>query len=187
MGAAKDLLAWHGKSQRYFMADLLHLICDDVFVSCRQDQLPTFDRDYQALADTFLNMGPFGGILSALHAQRDKAWLSVACDLPLLGIDSLRFLMDNRRPEKMATTYKNPVDGLPEPLVTIWEPKSYPILLSALNTGSTSLRQVLMNHDTCLLSPPYPDALKNINTPEEAIQAEAIIRANAATLTRPDE
>lgn len=176
MGTAKDMMNWHGKEQRYFAADLLAEFCDDVFISCRQDQLENFDTAYNALTDTFLDMGPFGGILSALRSQRDKAWLVVACDLPLLDKKSLQILMQSRDPEKAATTYKSPFDGLPEPLITIWEPKSYPLLLNFLGIGNTCPRKVLINSDTLILEPHDPDALMNVNTPEEALKAQDILK-----------
>lgn len=176
MGTAKDKLNWHGKEQRYFAADLLAAFCNEVFISCRQDQLENFDSHYNALPDTFLNMGPFGGILSALRAQRDKAWLVVACDLPLLDKKSLEFLIQSRDPEKAATTYESPFDGLPEPLITIWEPKSYPLLLNFLGTGNTCPRKVLINSDPLILKPENPDALMNVNTPEEAVKANEILK-----------
>ncbi|ASE60821.1 NTP transferase domain-containing protein [Chryseobacterium indologenes] len=176
MGTAKDKLNWHGKEQRYFAADLLAPFCNEVFISCRQDQLENFDSHYNALPDTFLNMGPFGGILSALRAQRDKAWLVVACDLPLLDKKSLEFLIQSRDPEKAATTYESPFDGLPEPLITIWEPKSYPLLLNFLGTGNTCPRKVLINSDPLILKPENPDALMNVNTPEEAVKANEILK-----------
>ncbi|WES98505.1 NTP transferase domain-containing protein [Chryseobacterium arthrosphaerae] len=176
MGKAKDLFHWHGKEQRYFAADLVAPFCEEVFISCRQDQLENFDPGYKALTDTFLNMGPFGGILSALRSRRDTAWLVVACDLPLLDPKSLEFLLRSRDPEKAATTYESPFDGLPEPLITIWEPKSYPLLLHFLGMGITCPRKVLINSDTLILKPENPDALMNVNTPEDAEKAKQIMK-----------
>jgi molybdopterin-guanine dinucleotide biosynthesis protein A len=176
MGNPKDKINWHGKEQRYFAADLLAPFCEEVFISCRQDQLENFDTNYKALTDTFLNMGPFGGILSALRSQRDKAWLVVACDLPLLDKKSLEFLIENRNTEKAATTYESPFDGLPEPLITIWEPKSYPLLLNFLGSGNTCPRKVLINSDTLILKPGNPEALMNVNTPEDMAKAKEILR-----------
>lgn len=176
MGNPKDKINWHGKEQRYYAADLLAPLCDEVFISCRQDQLENFDPNYNALTDTFLNMGPFGGILSALRSQRDTAWLVVACDLPLLDKKSLEFLIENRNIEKAATTYESPFDGLPEPLITIWEPKSYPLLLNFLGSGITCPRKVLINSDTLILKPGNPDSLMNVNTPEDREKAQEILR-----------
>ncbi|PPK99966.1 NTP transferase domain-containing protein [Parapedobacter indicus] len=180
MGSNKDLIKWHGKEQRFFAADLLKDLCQDVFISCRQDQLVHFDPAYHALTDTFLNMGPFGGILSALRSDREKAWLVVACDLPLLDEESLRVLIENRLPDKVATTYESPFDGLPEPLITIWEPASYPVLLRFLGEGITCPRKVLINADTHMLTPRNPDALLNVNTPEDAAVASKILRRGNA-------
>lgn len=176
MGNPKDKINWHGKEQRYYAADLLAPLCDEVFISCGQDQLENFDPNYNALTDTFMNMGPFGGILSALRSQRDKAWLVVACDLPLLDEKSLEFLIENRNIEKTATTYESPFDGLPEPLITIWEPKSYPMLLNFLGSGITCPRKVLINSDTLILKPGNPDSLMNVNTPEDMAKAQEILR-----------
>lgn len=176
MGNPKDKINWHGKEQRYYAADLLAPYCDEVFISCRQDQLENFDPNYNALTDTFLNMGPFGGILSALRSQRDTAWLVVACDLPLLDKKSLEFLIENRNREKAATTYESPFDGLPEPLITIWEPKSYPLLLNFLGSGITCPRKVLISSDTLILKPGNPDSLMNVNTPEDVAKAQEILR-----------
>lgn len=176
MGNPKDKISWHGKEQRYFAADLLAPFCNEVFISCRQDQLENFDPNYNALTDTFLNMGPFGGILSALRSQRDTAWLVVACDLPLLDEKSLEFLIENRNIEKAATTYESPFDGLPEPLITIWEAKSYPLLLNFLGSGITCPRKVLINSDILILKPGNPDSLMNVNTPEDREKAQEILR-----------
>ncbi len=176
MGNPKDKINWHGKEQKYYAADLLAPFCDEVYISCRQDQLENFNSEYNALTDTFLHMGPFGGILSALRSQRDKAWLVVACDLPLLDKNSLEFLIQSRDPEKAATTYESPFDGLPEPLITIWEPKSYPLLLNFLGTGNTCPRKVLLNSDTLILKPANPDALMNVNTPEDMKKAQELLR-----------
>lgn len=176
MGNPKDKINWHGKEQRYHAADLLAQFCDEVFISCRQDQLENFNRDYKVLPDIFLNMGPFGGLLSAFHFQRNKAWLIIACDLPLLDKNSIDFLIQSRDHEKMATAYASPSDGLPEPLIAIWEPKSYPLLHQFLSTGSTSLRKILMNSDTKILKPNNPDFLMNVNTPEDMEKAKRILR-----------
>lgn len=182
MGHSKGHINWHGKEQRFFAADLLKPFCERVFISCRHDQLGSLAAGYHVLTDTFLDMGPFGGILSALRADRETAWLVVACDLPLLDEDALRFLIENRRPSKVATTYESPFDGLPEPLITIWEPTSYPVALHALGEDATCPRKVLINADTHIVKPRNPDALLNVNTPEDAAAAREIMLRTSGNL-----
>lgn len=175
MGQDKGALQWHGKAQRYFMADMLKSLCAEVFISCRPEQAAELDPKYKPLADTFTGLGPYGAILSAFREQPDAAWLVVACDLPLLDEATLQQLVDKRNSSAVATTFKSPHDGFPEPLVTIWEPKSYPLLLSFLGQGYTCPRKVLLNSDTQLLTPLDPDTLMNVNTPEELERVKQIL------------
>lgn len=179
MGTDKGLLTWHGKPQRYHMADTLAALCDEVFISCRDDQADEItDAGYQALTDIaeYAGQGPSAAIASAFTRYPDATWLVVACDLPLLDTATLRHLLDHRDPLKIATTFASPYDGLPEPLITIWEPAAYTILLSKLQEGYKCPRKVLINNDAAILQPPYPDALTNTNTPEEAGKVRASIQ-----------
>jgi molybdenum cofactor guanylyltransferase len=176
MGTAKERILWHGKEQQYAMADLLDRFCDEVFISCRPDQLERIHAGYSGLPDAFAGMGPVGGILSALHFRRDAAWLVVACDLPLLDEKALEFLIRSRNPEKIATVYESPVDGGPEPLAALWEPQSFPLLADFMETGSRSPRKFMMNHDICPVKAENPQVLRNVNTPEEAAEVLQMIR-----------
>ncbi len=177
LGRDKGLIKWQGKEQRYHIADILKAQCEQVFISCRAEQQAEIPEGYQPLPDTFLDLGPYGGILSALRAQPDHAWLVVACDLPLLDADTIQFLIEHRNRETIATTFESPHDGLPEPLITIWEPESYPVLLSFLAKQYSCPRKVLINSETTILKAPNPDALMNVNTPEDAQKAETMLRS----------
>ena len=55
----------------------------------------------------------------------------------------------------------------PEPLITIWEPKSYPLLLQYLGQGYSCPRKVLINTEVKLVEPPEKKELFNANHPEE--------------------
>lgn len=167
MGRDKGGIAWHGKPQREYTADLLRPICSEVFISCRAGQEADLETAYPTLPDTFTELGPYGAILSAFRHNPNCAWLVVACDLPLLDAATLRFLLKNRQPRRIATAFQSPHDQMPEPLITIWEPKSYAVLLSFLAQGYSCPRKVLLNADALILPPPDPAALTNVNTPEE--------------------
>ncbi|HEY6974678.1 MAG TPA: NTP transferase domain-containing protein [Chitinophagaceae bacterium] len=176
MGHDKGSIQWHGKEQRYYLADLLKQICKDVFISCRKKQKHEIDSKYKVLADTFSGLGPYGGILSAFRKYPDAAWLVTACDLPLLNLDVLQQLIKNRNSSAIATAFEGPSDGLPEPLITIWEPKAYPILLSFLSQGYSCPRKVLRNNDIHLIKAANADALINVNTPEELEMVSSILK-----------
>lgn len=175
MGYPKDKIDWHGKEQRYYIADLLAKFCAQVFISCRQDQLEDANPNYHYISDKFLDMGPFGGLLSAFDLHKDKAWLMIACDLPLLDKKSIETLVQSRAPEKTATVYESSSDGLPEPMIAIWEPESYSLLCHSLDKATTSLRKILMTSNIKILKPHDPDILMNVNSPEEFMAAKKIL------------
>ncbi len=180
MGFDKGAVNWHGKEQRYHAADVLKSVCNEVFISCRADQQAEINTDYPVLPDTFTGLGPYGAILSAFREKPDSAWLIVACDLPLLDEKALQHLIDNRNTASIATAYQSAFDGFPEPLIAIWEPKSYPVLLSFLAQGYSCPRKVLINTDITLLNAPDPEALTNVNTPEELERIRGLLHDKIA-------
>ena len=182
MGYDKSSIEWHGKEQRYYMADLLKQYCDEVFISCRADQQNEVDSHYKTLPDTFVDLGPYGAILSAFREKPDAAWLVVACDLPLLDAEILQCLVAHRNPSAIATTFESPFDGLPEPLITIWEPKAYPVLLSFLSQGYTCPRKALRNNDVHIIKTENADALMNVNTQDELEKVKDILLRKSAAV-----
>ncbi|PIO47772.1 MAG: molybdenum cofactor guanylyltransferase [[Chlorobium] sp. 445] len=175
MGRDKGALTYHGVSQRVFAARLLSEFCQEVFVSCRAEQVQTLEPELQPLVDAFHDLGPTGGILTALHFKPDCAWLVVACDLPFLSSDALQALIAARDPSKMATAYQNPDNHLPEPLIAIYEPKSREGLLAAVRQGKNCPRKFLLSTDCKLLMPQKRETVANINTPQEYEQALAAL------------
>ena len=101
----------------------------------------------------------------------------MASDLPLFNNDVIIKLISERDISKIATAYASPVNGNPEPLAAIWEPKSYPVLLEALSKGLNCPRKLLMNNDIKLIKANDPDTLKNINTPEDLNSVLQIIKS----------
>jgi molybdopterin-guanine dinucleotide biosynthesis protein A len=180
MGYDKGSVNWFGKEQRYHIADMLKPLCDEVFISCRADQKQQIDINYNVLEDTFTGLGPFGAILSAFREQPDKAWLVVACDLLLLETDTFKFLIEHRKISAIATAFNSPDNEFPEPLITIWEPKSYPVLLAFLAQGYSCPRKVLINSDVNLLQVPNPEALTNVNTPDDLEKVKRTIHQKIA-------
>ncbi len=166
MGRDKGLIDYHGKPQREYLLEQLGKYCGDTWLSCRPEQQSELTA-FPTLADTFAGLGPFGAILSAFRHQPDHAWLVAAVDLPLLDDATLQQLCANRNPSKIATAFLNPATNFPDPLLTIWEPRSYPILLQFLAQGYSCPRKVLINSSIELLEPQRPAALTNANSPEE--------------------
>jgi len=177
MGQDKSLMKWHGKEQRYYLADILSSLCNEVFISCRPDQQSEIDSKYNTLPDIQAGMGPLGAILTAFNKNVEAAWLVVACDLPLLDIATLEFLIAERDINKIATTFESPYDGKPEPLITIWEPQSLAFLQEHISDGFTCPRKALIKNidNVKIIKPKDPDAIMNTNTPEDAEKVKMLL------------
>ncbi len=177
MGHDKGIIQWHGIDQRYYMADMLKDICENVFISCRAEQQSEISPEYKTIPDTYTGAGPLSGILSAFQSNPSVAWLVTACDLPLLDLSTLQYLIAHRDANSIATTFESPFDQPPEPLITRWEPASYEVLQSYLSTGITCPRKVLIrnNERVNILKAPNPDSLINANTPEDAEKVKEIL------------
>ena len=174
MGTDKSELDYHGITQKQHVYQLLSRICNQVFVSINEqskgnDSLPS-------LQDRFTGLGPMGGILTALQSDPNAAWLVLACDLPFLTAGTLEYLVQHRNPSKPATAFFEPNDRFPEPLVTIYEPRSYAILLQELSQGYTCPRKVIINSDVVLVQAPDAKEFKNVNDPVEYQTAKAILQ-----------
>jgi molybdopterin-guanine dinucleotide biosynthesis protein A len=163
----KGGLTYHGTTQREHLLSMAKLYCTQSYISCNAQQANVLKDDFPVIEDTFLNLGPMGGILSALRFNPNAAWLALACDLPLLSDKTLGYLIAHRNPQKVATAFLDPKGEFPEPLITIWEPKSYLILLNFLSQGISCPRKVLINSDVEILESPDRKELMNVNYPEE--------------------
>lgn len=168
MGQDKGAIELHGTNQRQHMVDLVTPFVDKVFMSCRNDQVEELKSLYDTIPDRLTDMGPFGAIMSAFMSDPDAAWLVLAVDLPNFGRQAITKLVENRLPSAVATSYISPDSGFPEPLASIWEPKSYLHLLQFLNQGYSCPRKVLINSgNTHLIHADSESFLHNMNTPED--------------------
>ncbi len=166
MGSDKGTIDYHGKSQREYEADMLTGLCEEVFLSFSQNQSDEAVRSYPVIKDTFVGLGPYGAILSAFREHPNYAWLTVACDLPLLNGVALDLLVARRNPSKLATCFHNPETNFPEPLITIWEPRAYPVLLEFLSQGYSCPRKVLINTEVEEIIVDDVDFMVNVNDPQ---------------------
>ena len=173
MGEEKGLIQYHEKTQAEHLVSLLEEIGLEVFLSVREEQKENYSfLNRSFIADQLQGAGPLGGIASAMRSFPQTAFLVVACDLPNLQKEQLEFLMKNRNPKAFATCYESPLDGGPEPLCSIYEPKSFSALMKVWVNGKSCPRKMLFNRTVEILSIQDSEFLVNANTPEERIQLQ---------------
>lgn len=173
MGSDKGLMDYHGGPQREYLLRLLKGFTTEAFISCRPGQIS--DSILPLIEDTYENLGPFGGILSAFEFDPHAAWLVVACDFPLLDHAAISQLVEERDTSSIATSFLDTHTLMPEPWITILEPKIYPILKEYHKRGRSSLRGVLVDYNSALIRAQNPNVLLNANTPDEEAQIRKMI------------
>ncbi len=171
MGQDKALLCVDGETQLSRAVRLLEPFVDQVFVSTRADQHDEPERSkFRRIVDRYHELGPLAGILSAMEEHPDAGWLVLACDLPNVEELTIRYLLDNRSSVRPFTAYKSSSDGLPEPLCAFYTAGGAAIVKAFADDGIICPRKILIGSDTHLLDQPNPEALDNINTPEDLVR-----------------
>ena len=166
MGTDKSELNYHGKPQKEFVKNLLEEEGIKTYYSVQTNN----NKDNE-IHDVFLNLGPFGGICSAFQKDPNSAWMVLATDLPFVDENLVKLLLEKRNPAKVATAIKGKGKQFPEPLITIYEPKSYPVLLQYLAQGYSCPRKMLINSEVEIVEV-NDNLIRNINTPEEYTEAK---------------
>ncbi|MCG1034869.1 NTP transferase domain-containing protein [Polaribacter sargassicola] len=180
MGTDKAELNYFGKPQKEIAKEWLENNNLETFYSVRsfdsaQDDNQNLNvissaveksQKAQEISDVFFNLGPFGGICSAFQKDPNAAWLVLATDVPFVNEEIIQQLLKSRNPSKTATAIKGKNKDFPEPLITIYEPKAYPVLLQYLAQGYSCPRKMLINSDVEIVEI-NDDFIRNINTPEE--------------------
>jgi molybdopterin-guanine dinucleotide biosynthesis protein A len=172
MGQDKGLLRYHDTTQRSLMYQMLQPFCEQVFISCRPEQVDQLEPNQAYILDEDRYQGPLNGILSAHHAYPKAAWLVVAVDLPFVSPQTLQMLLSQRDPQRVATAYATHASGKPEPLVAIWEASALGEAEAYLNSGQHCPRKFLSSQDIALVFPSNDLELYNANFPQEYRQAK---------------
>lgn len=167
MGQDKAWLRYHQQPQWLHLLSLLRPLADQVYLSLRADQVAQFSAETPYLVDHPRDIGPMGGILTALRHASQVPWLVLACDLPWLDRSTLDFLLAARDLGQDLTAFRSPADGEPEPLIAIWEPGCLPALEAACAAQQYSLRRLMRQLRLNLIDAPDPQALRNVNRPED--------------------
>ncbi|MBV8255190.1 MAG: NTP transferase domain-containing protein [Chitinophaga sp.] len=168
----KCSIAYHGMPQWQYMVELLSTQLEEVYISCRPDQLAGFSSYPHVIPDNVGMGGPSAGMLSAHALQPTTAWLVVACDLPLFSAKSLQLLISSRDDSKAATSFNSPVNHLPEPLVAIWEPTGLATLQQNVQEKAQQCpRKTLLSSEIKIVENPWSAEQFNANTQAEKAEA----------------
>jgi len=172
MGHPKHMIQKNGRTWIERTVEVLDQLTSRVIVA-GTGTLPESVRDCDRLVDVPNVRGPMAGILAALRWAPHASWLVTACDLPLLSLPALEWLLSTRAPGVWATLprLKGPEDGI-EPLLAHYDFRSHLPLEHLASEGEFSLSRLVTHPNIIMPSPPSSliTAWQDVNTPAELEQ-----------------
>ena len=172
MGHPKHMIQKNGRTWIERTVEVLDQLTSRVIVA-GTGTLPESVRDCDRLVDVPNVRGPMAGILAALRWAPHASWLVTACDLPLLSVPALEWLLSSRAPGVWATLprLKGPQDGI-EPLLAHYDFRARLPLENLASEGEFSISRLATHPKIILPSPPSSlvTAWQDVNTPAELEQ-----------------
>ena len=133
----------------------------------------------QIVIDTYSGKGPLMGIYSGLKHSQDAHSPVVACDMPFLNMNLLRYMMDIAGGFDVVIPKS---DGLVEPLHAVYSMRCLAVMESMLVDGNFKVSDLLqrvkvryVEESEIDLFDPQHLSFFNINTPADLKMAEQIV------------
>ena len=121
---------------------------------------------WPVLPDEQPDLGPIGGLSTALEHTKAEWNLLVACDMPELSAELLRELI--RRTHRCRRLCVAPLTQTGfEPLCAVYRRTALPVVRKAIADGRLKMRDLLPLLDTAPVAGLDPAWFRNVNTPAE--------------------
>ncbi|MBT4100424.1 MAG: molybdenum cofactor guanylyltransferase [Gemmatimonadetes bacterium] len=141
------------------------------------------DTGVPQLIDEYQDAGPLGGLATALAQTSCQRVLLLACDLPFLSSEFLRWLLD-RSPHSTAVVPEDTDADHLHPLCAVYDRRCQPVLNQCLESGRFRVHDFLarLNDKHIVPSSKWQafdtgGLLANINTEADLAQAQLIAGA----------
>lgn len=164
-GRPKALEKLDGRSFAERVAAALAAVAGEV-VLLGAGEVPAALAGLERLADAPGVGGPLAGVLAALAARPDRAWLIAACDQPRLDEAALRWLVAARAPGRIAVLPRA-TPARVEPFPAIYEPAALAVVAALGRGGDRSLQPLGRRADvaTPILPPALAAAWTDVDAP----------------------
>ena len=178
MGFNKAEAMVHGRPMLMHILDKVSAITPLILVSSGNLTYP--DIECRQIPDEYPDCGPMGGIYSALKASTTVLNLVVSCDIPLVSVKILNFLIE--KAEKGKALITAPVDeyGQLEMLCAVYHKDILPLIEQQIKLRAFKLKNLgaLTSIEIVRISKEHPlydeNAFKNVNTPDTLNEAREL-------------
>ena len=174
LGTDKTVVAFGGKRLTEIVLEAVSVVADDVVIVTNSPQLfsglpARFTQDVQVGA------GPLGGILSGLLVSEQLYNLVVACDMPFLNVELLRYMSSQTEGYDVVIPR---LEGWLEPLHAIYSKACIEPIRALLDQGNFKILEFLgevrvryIEQEEIERFDPLHLSFLNINTPEDLQRA----------------
>ena len=174
MGQDKSMMVYRDETQRETVFDMLIPLCRSVYISCNKDQV--FDEFSILDMPEFENIGPLGGLLSAMRTLPGKDFLVVGCDYPFLVSVHLQAFLGSIKSNSIAAAFYNDNSGFYEPVLGYYSSSCYGMLLAKFHNKEYSLQHFLRAVDANKFIPFDKKVMESVDTIENCYYENRINR-----------
>jgi molybdenum cofactor guanylyltransferase len=168
MGVDKYLLEVNGKPQYQYIYEMLQELNIPAFISCTSDQSININSQYNTIIDQYNEIGPIGGLASAILADKKSSWLLIACDLINLKSEAILDLIKaNNDHVYDIVTFGTEQDGFLETTLTIYNPGSFIVIKRKVRDQQHKMQELMRKCTVKTILPKEKSWLKNANTKED--------------------
>lgn len=170
-----------GQRQVDWLVQLVREAGLEPVLSQRRGSRPVIDLP--VIEDHFVDAGPLAALDAFHRGYPQEPVFLLGGDLFLMDRMTLEDLLAARSPTDAATCYLNRLDGKPEPLCTIFEPRSLVTLADRLEQHEYGARHFLAGLAPRKLQLNNPAALDNVNSPLDLEEAFGKLRSGVSPKT----
>lgn len=164
MGTDKGLLMIEGKAMIQYVIEQMQLVFDNLVIVSNNSEYEKFGLE--VIPDLIKNIGPAGGIYTALEHSDSQLNFVVSCDMPFISKGAIEFIIENSN-ESQIVLLEN--QGNLEPLFGIYANDCEAIWLELIEEGKVKLQDMIKNFKLKIIpiekNEIFKDSFfKNINT-----------------------
>jgi molybdopterin-guanine dinucleotide biosynthesis protein A len=165
MGTDKSLLPFNSSTLIEHIADELRLVAGVVLIVGPPEKFT--ELLLPAVADTYPDSGPLGGIVTALEHSRSEWNLVVACDLPKVTRAEMTTIVEAARESQADCVVPVSGDGRLQPLCAAYRLSALGLLKAHLEAGRLTLADAILDIRCETVQLAGEEWSANINTPED--------------------
>ncbi len=140
-GSDKGLYIFNGRFMVEYAINIAQEFSNNIIISANQKEYQQFG--IPVVADIYKNIGPMGGLFSALSSIKSEINLILPCDSPFISTELINLLIENYNNEEVLV-FKTPNEKL-HPLIGFYHKKIIDSLLDHIQKKKLKLIDFILS------------------------------------------